>query len=119
MSSKKDKWGRRKSDNQAYPKNTRDKSDLPTMFDKPKSKKYADIVKMDTPENARKAANKLHDEFFGAKTRKKREYVKRVTNLAAQRAGAQLKRENLSAKEVREFRLIKALYTKAYKNMAG
>ena len=80
-----------------------------TMFF-PAKGKYADIVKLDTVENAQKAADELLREFNSAKTRTKKVRIKKVTVLASNRAYASAKRKKLSYKERQEFKQIGMLY---------
>jgi len=88
------------------------------LFKKPRWKKYSKIVKMDTPENARKSVKKLLAEFRKAKTREKKVRILRVTQYAANRARViATKKKRLSAKERREFRTIAKIYERASEKM--
>jgi len=75
------------------------------------------IVKIDTPANARKAANQLLKMFRKARTRKRKVTIKRAAVLAANRCAAMRKRKNLSAKERRELKQIEKIYRDAAKKM--
>lgn len=88
-----------------------------TMFKPAKSKRLAGIVKMDNITNATKSASKLKGLFNRAKTRKYKVKIKRSTTLAYNRAGAMLKRKNLSTKEKRQFRRIREIFGKAKDRM--
>ena len=88
-----------------------------SLFFPAKSKKYEKIVSIETPEKARKSAKTLLREFKKAKTRSKKVRVKRVTITAMQRAKAQLKRKDLTPKEVTEFKKIVNIYKDAVKEM--
>ena len=87
------------------------------LFKPPRWKYLARIVKMDTVENARKAARKLVQLFKGAKSRVKKRRIKAATILAMNRARASAKRKNLSTEERRELSLIAKIYEKAAKKM--
>lgn len=83
-----------------------------TMFFEPQHKKYSEMIEMDDPESARASVRKLKEEFNKAKTYDKKLRIAKDTQLAENRAGAMLKRENLSSKERAEFREIKQIYGK-------
>lgn len=84
-----------------------------TLFDKPKTKYIAKIVKFDNPTSAKKSANKLITEFGNAKTMPKRLRLARSARKAANMADATLKRKNLSHKEREEYREIEKIYSSA------
>jgi len=81
-----------------------------TLFEKPKYKYLAKIVRLDTPENAKKSTEKLEKEFINAKTDKKRLRIARASQKASKIADASRKRKNLSRKEQSEYRKIAILY---------
>ena len=87
------------------------------LFKPPRYKYLARIVKMDTVENARKAARKLLSIFRSAKTRAKKVRVKKATVLAANRAKVMAGRKDLSPQERHEFSVIAKIYRAAYKEM--
>ena len=92
-------------------------SERKTMFGEAKSVKYADIVKMDTEENAKKSAKTLKKEFNKAKTRAKKVTVKRVTVNASNRAFASAKRKKISFREKLELIRIGHIFEASYKSM--
>jgi hypothetical protein len=81
-----------------------------TIFFPAKYEKYADIVKHDTPENARHSVQQLELEFDMAKQRDKKLRIIRVTSLAKNRAKVMSKNKRLSKKEREEARHIEAIY---------
>lgn len=83
------------------------------FYEPPYYQKYSEIVRMDTPTNARKSAKTLVEEAKEAKRPSKVRRIIRVLNLAANRAKVALKRKNLSAKEKRELREIAGIYRRA------
>ena len=87
------------------------------LFKPPRWKYLARIVKMDTVENARKAARKLLQIFREAKTRAKKRRVKQATVLAANRAKVMAGRKDLSPEERHEFSVIAKIYQAAYQRM--
>lgn len=81
---------------------------------------YAGKVKMDNPFNAAKSANWLEDEFDKARRNgnvKRMTRILKITQLAANRARAILKRKNLSRREKGEFREIAEIYGSTAKEM--
>jgi hypothetical protein len=84
-----------------------------TMFGPAKSKKYADIVSLETPSKARESVKQLLHEFYALTSEKKQVKILRVTTLAANRAKATLNRKNLSKKEHEEFQEIYRIYDNA------
>jgi len=87
------------------------------FYKKPRHPDLAEIVTLESPRRARRAAKKLKKEFEEARTRKRKVVIKRATVLAANRAKAARKRRNLSKKEKRELEEIAEIYTDAYKEM--
>ena len=88
-----------------------------TLFFPPRSKKFADIISVESPEKAKKSVKILESEFINAKTRTKKVQIKQRTVLVANRAGATLKRKNLSPKERKEFKEIERIYRQSVKKM--
>ncbi len=87
------------------------------FYKKPRHKDLAEIVTLESPRRARRAARKLKEEFEDARTRKRKVTIKRATVLAANRAKAARKRRNLSKKEKRELEEIAKIYEQTYKEM--
>jgi len=81
-----------------------------TLFKKPKHKKYAKIIKFDTPDNAEKAMHSLLGEFIIAKQNAKRLRIARTLTYSANRAEASSRRKKISVKERKEFLKIAGLY---------
>jgi len=88
-----------------------------SLFGRSRYRKYSRIVEMDDIGSARESARKLLQEFRSAKTRAKMRRVKRVTVLAANRAEAAAKRENLSRRERRELLRIAEIFRRAADRM--
>jgi len=88
-----------------------------SMFGPAKHPRYAEIVKIDTPKNARESCNILLREFRNAKTRDKKRRIKQMTVLAANRAEAIRAKENLSEKERREMREAEKIYRETAEKM--
>ena len=88
-----------------------------TMFGKPKHKELANIVKIDSPADARKSTSMLKRRFRHAKSRSEKVAIKRATVNASNRAGAFLSKKDLSASEKSEMRKVKKIYRMAYKGM--
>lgn len=88
-----------------------------TLFFPPGSKKFAEIISVETPDKARKSVKILESEFNHAKTRTKKVQIKQRTVLVANRAGATLKRKNLSSKERKEFKQIERIYRQSAEKM--
>jgi len=88
-----------------------------TMFVTPKYTKLSKMVKMRNVDEARISAMQLKRHFTKLEQRKYRVATKRATVLAANRAGAQLKRKNLSRKESDEFREIEMIFRDAAEQM--
>ena len=79
----------------------------------PKSKYLADIITIESPNKARKAANKLLKECRELKRPSAIEHRAKAMQQAANRAEAMLKRKNLSEKERRELKEVAKIYDKA------
>ena len=92
-------------------------SERKTMFGEAKSKKYAEIVRLDSIPTAKQSARILMREFEDAETRDKKVRVKKVTVNASNRARASAKRKNLSAKERKELNEIAGIYENTYEKM--
>lgn len=88
-----------------------------TIFFPAESAKYSDIVSLRTPGEAEESADILMNEFRQASTGSKRLRILRVTQLAANRARASLKRSDLSRKEQAEYREIAEIYEDASNQM--
>lgn len=88
-----------------------------TLFFPPRSKKFAEIISVVSPEKARKSVKILEREFKNSKTRTKKIQIKQRTVLVANRAGATLKRKNLSPKERKEFKQIERIYRQSAEKM--
>lgn len=88
-----------------------------TMFGDPRYKKYAQMVKLDTEDNAKQATEDLMNAFWRAKTRATKIRILRVTVLAMNRANAMRKRRNLTSKERKELRKIAEWYCSAKDSM--
>jgi hypothetical protein len=89
-----------------------------TMFFKPKSEKYADIVKIDKPSNALHSCEELKKEYNKAKTRDKKLKIIRVTNLAANRAWAIREKRNISSDKRKELTAVAEIYDKMAENLS-
>ena len=87
------------------------------LFHPARYKYLADIVRIDTVENAKKAVRKLLKHFREAKTRAKKIRVKKATVLAANRARVLSKSPRISPKERQEFREIARIYERAAAKM--
>ncbi len=85
---------------------------------KPRSKHLSDVVKVDTPANARSAAAQLRREFNQAKTHKRKLHIYHATHDAARIAGVMKRNPRLSGKEHREAAEIEKTYDRAAKSMA-
>ena len=77
----------------------------------------ADIVRLDTPANARAAARKLEREF-NRSGRSRQLLILRAVNLAAIRARIGSKNRRLSEKERREYREIYGIYRRLYRKLS-
>ena len=95
------------------PKRSRDRS----LFHPARYKYLADIVRIDTVENAKKAVKKLLKHFRNAKTRAKKVRVKKATVLAATRARVLSKSPRISPRERQEFREVARIYERAAAKM--
>jgi hypothetical protein len=83
-----------------------------TMFFKPKSEKYADIVSIESPYRARYSCKQLKEEYHKAETRDKKLKIIRVANLAANRARAIREKKNISSIERSEMAEVASIYSK-------
>jgi len=88
-----------------------------TIFFPPKYKKYAKIITIANPRDARKAANKMLVEFRKAKTRAKKVRLKKMVVLAANRAKVIAKSGRVSPKERREMMQVYRVYREAVGKM--
>ena len=88
-----------------------------SLFRPAKSKKLAKIVKIDTPSNARKSANKLLSLFRRAKRRDAKVRIKRATICASNRAKVMSQNKRLSLKERREMKTVSNIFKRAYQKM--
>ena len=90
-----------------------------SLFTPSRHKYLHDIISKVNPEEAKKSAEKLVEEFNKAGTRMKKVRVKRATIKAANMAFATMKRKlhPLSEKEMKEFKEIGETYKSAYEKM--
>ena len=89
-----------------------------SMFYSPaRHRGLGEIVTLESPTKARRAARELRNIFRKANRRDKKREVKQSTVLAANRAKAMRKKRNLSKKEKRELEEIAEIYEKTYKEM--
>lgn len=88
-----------------------------TIFFPPKYKRYADIVRIDTPEAARESVRILKKEFDEAGTKAKKRRIKRMMVLAANRAEVIAGNPRVSARERAEAREVARIYREAYEGM--
>ncbi|MEM4497939.1 MAG: hypothetical protein QW692_03835 [Nitrososphaerota archaeon] len=88
-----------------------------TVFFPPRHKWLAEIIRLDTPENARKAARQLAAEFRRS-GRARQLTILRAINLAAIRARIGAKNPNISEKERLEYRVIHGIYRRLYEKLA-
>ena len=88
-----------------------------TVFFPARHKWLADIIKLDTPSNARRAAEKLEREF-NKSTRSRKLLILRAVNLAAIRARIGSRNKRLSEKERREYRVIHGIYRRLYEKLS-
>jgi len=88
------------------------------MFSKqPHYKNLSEMVKMSSVEEAKASAKQLLKHFRSLKKRKYKVATKRATILAANRAGAQLARKNLSEQKSKDFVKIEMIFREAAKQM--
>ncbi len=87
------------------------------FYSPPHHPSLAEIVSLESPSKARKAARELKRKFEKARSRDRKRIIKQATVLAANRAKAARKRKNLSSKERRELEEIAEIYERAYKEM--
>lgn len=83
------------------------------LFGKAKTKKYHNIVDMDTPYDAVGSVNQLEQQFRDASTKAKKERIREVAQGTANRAKAIRKRKNLSPKEKQQFKEVENIYRRA------
>lgn len=88
-----------------------------SLFTGAQYKKYNDIIDFESPYAAQYAIKTLYEEFNETDTKDKHLRIARVTNYAANRANATLNRKQLSKEEMREFKLISAMYNRAAKKL--
>lgn len=88
-----------------------------TLFFPPKSKKFAEIISIESPNKAKKSVVELEKEFKKAKFHNSKVKIKNRTVLVANRVEATLKRKNLSDKERTEFKQILRIYRQSIKRM--
>lgn len=88
-----------------------------TMFRKPKSQKLAKMVSIESPTSAKIGASMLVRHFNKLSRRPSKVATKRAAVLAANRAGAMLKKKDLSRKERVELRKVRSIYRKAVEKM--
>lgn len=81
-----------------------------SLYEKPKYKYLAKIVRFDTPERARGSIEKLTNEFVNARTLTKKLRIAKASMYASNRAEASGKKKNLSRKEKSEYKKISMLY---------
>ena len=89
----------------------------PTVFFPAKSKKYSEMVRIDTPKAAEDSVEKLMKEFNEAKTREKKVRIKRYTVLAENRARIMAGNERLSTEERQEAAKVAEIYARAKEKM--
>jgi len=88
-----------------------------TIFFPAKHKKYAEIVKISSPEEAKVAVKMLTEEFEKKKSKAWKRKIKSMMVLAANRAAVAARNPNLSEKERREFKEVERIYREAYKKL--
>ena len=88
-----------------------------TVFFPARHKWLADIIKLDTPANARKAAEKLEREF-NRSSKSRKLLILRAVNLAAIRARIGSQNRRLSKKEREEYRVIHGIYRRLYEKLS-
>jgi len=88
-----------------------------TVFFPARHRWLADIVRLDTPANARAAAHKLEREF-NRSGRSRQLLILRAVNLAAIRARIGSQNRRLSEKERREYREIYRIYRRLYEKLS-
>ena len=81
-----------------------------SLFEQPKYKKYADIIKIDTISNARESITSLKKEYKSAQTKTKKLRIVKVLVYTINRINATLKRTTLSVSEKYEFKRILIIY---------
>ena len=88
-----------------------------TVFFSPRHKWLADIIRLDTPANARRAAERLEREF-NRSNRSRKLLILRAINLAAIRARIGANNPRLSKKEREEYRIIRGIYRRLYQKLS-
>jgi len=88
-----------------------------TVFFPARHRWLADIIKLDTPANARKAAEKLEREF-NRSSKSRKLLILRAVNLAAIRARIGSQNRRLSKKEREEYRVIHGIYRRLYEKLS-
>jgi len=88
-----------------------------TVFFSPRHKWLAEIIKLDTPANARRSAEKLEREFNRSNSSRKL-LILRAVNLAAIRARIGSQNRRLSQKEREEYRVIHGIYRRLYQKLS-
>ena len=88
-----------------------------TIFFPPKSKRYAEIIRIDTPEAAELSVKQMKEEFSKAETDAKKRRLKRMITLAANRAQVISENPRVSSKQREEARRVAEIYRKAAEEM--
>jgi len=88
-----------------------------TVFFPARHRWLAEIIRLDTPANARRAAKRLEEEF-NRSGRARQLLILRAINLAAIRAKIGSRNQNISQKEREEYRIIHGIYRKLYKKLS-
>ena len=86
-----------------------------TLFFPPKNKKIAEIVKIDSPKNAKVSISELRQLID--KGRITIDQAIKYVTLAANRAKASLNRKNLSKKERKEMKQVAQIYNEFKENL--
>jgi hypothetical protein len=88
-----------------------------SIFFPAKTAKYEKMVVLKSVDGARNSVDQLIDEFRKAKTRAKKRHVKKVTVLAANRAGVMARNRRLKQSTKNEKRRIMDIYRRAARKM--
>jgi hypothetical protein len=88
-----------------------------TIFFPPKYKRYAEIVRIDTPEAAKLSVKQMKEEFNKAETDAKKRRLKRMVVLAMNRAKVISENPRVSAKERAEAKRVAEIYRRAAEEM--
>jgi len=88
-----------------------------TLFFPPKSKKWSEIIRIDTPEGAKYSTKILLEEFEKAKTRSKKRRLKRYAVLAMNRAEVISQNKRVSPKERADAKKVVKIYKEAIERM--